>query len=119
MFDSDLKKFLKNILNLDFEGDFIFIKDSNFKYVFANSKFCELFKICPEDIAGKDDTFLTNDEKFLRTCHESDLAALKENHVICTERAFNTEFNVLKMKIATGPNNFGILGFAKLSMKKR
>lgn len=114
MFNSDFKNFLKNILNLDLDSDFIFIKNSNLKYIYINSKFSELFSISSENLLGKDDHFLISDKKLLEDCLKSDLAALKENHVISVEEAFGIKFNVLKIKISIGNNEFGVLGFAKL-----
>lgn len=114
MFDSDFKNFLKNILNLNLEDDFIFIKDSNLNYIYVNTKFCELFNISSKNIIGKNDYFLIKDKKLLEACQKSDSEVLKKNHVISIEQAFGLKFNVLKLKVSIGHNNFGILGFAKL-----
>ena len=75
----NLKVFLKNILKLDLEKDFIFLKDSNLKYLYANRKFCELFKLDLKDFIGKDDYFLFEDRKFVDICQNSDLEALEKN----------------------------------------
>ncbi len=112
--ESNLKVFLKSILNLDLENDFIFLKDSNLKYLYANKKFCELFKLDLKNLIGKDDYFLFEDKKFVDICQNSDLEALGKNYAITKEAAFGMKFNILKLKVSIGNNNFGILGFAKL-----
>lgn len=117
MFDSGLKSFLKNILNLNLENDFIFIKDSNLNYIYANSKFCELFNIEVEKLIGKNDCFLIKNKELLDTCQKSDMEALKNNHIISIEKVFGVSFNVLKLKVSIGNNRFGVLGFAKLENK--
>lgn len=118
MFNSDFKNFLKNILNLNLENDFIFIKDSDLNYIYANSKFCELFNIEVEDLIGKNDHFLIKNKELLKTCQKSDREALKNNHVISIEKASGVIFNVLKLKVSIGNDCFGILGFAKLEDDK-
>ncbi|WP_407536450.1 PAS domain-containing protein [Cetobacterium somerae] len=111
--ESNLKNFLKNILNLDLENDFIFLKDSNLKYLYANKKFCELFKLELKDFIGKDDDFLFEDKELVETCKVSDLKALEENYAVKKEIAFGLEFDILKLKVSTGNNKFGVLGFAR------
>lgn len=112
--DSNLKVFLKNILKLDLANDFIFLKDCNLKYLYANKKFCELFKLDLKDMVGKDDCFLFDDKIFVEVCRKSDLEALEKNYAIKKEITFGMKFDILKLKISIGNNKFGVLGFAKL-----
>lgn len=112
--ESNLKIFLKNILNLDLEKDFIFLKDSNLEYLYANKKFCELFKLDLKDLIGKNDYFLFEDKNFIEVCQKSDLEALEKNYAITKEIAFDMKFDILKLKVSTGSHEFGVLGFARL-----
>ena len=41
----------------DLIDDYIFIKDINYKYIYANKKVCELFNSSLEEVIGKDDTY--------------------------------------------------------------
>ena len=114
MLNNNLKFFIKNILNLDLENDFIFIKDSNLNYIYANSKFCSLFNITIESIIGKNDDSFIKDPILCAGCQESDIYALQNNHFICFEEAFGKTFRVLKLKINLEKDTEGILCFAKL-----
>lgn len=106
--------FIKNVLNLDLYKDIIFIKNKNFKYIYVNNIFCELFYLKLSDIINKQDSDFILDENLLKTCQESDIYVLKNNYLISIEEAFNKKFRVLKLKIDLGNNQFGILGFAKM-----
>lgn len=105
--------FIKNVLNLDLNKDVIFIKNSNFEYIYANSKFCDLFNINLKNLIGKKDIDFISDKILLKTCEQSDLYVFENNYLICIESAFDKEFRVLKLKIDLGNNNIGILCFAK------
>lgn len=112
--ESSLKIFLENILNLDMEKDFIFLKDSNLKYLYANKKFCELFKLDLNSLIDKDDYFLFEDKKYVDICQKSDLEALEKNYAVTKEIAFDLRFDILKLKVSIGNSEFGVLGFARL-----
>lgn len=113
----ELKKIFKNVLNLDLEKDFIFIKNTDLRYIYANSKFCELFNIKLSELIGKNDSFIFKDKALIEICRTSDLEAFEKNHSISVEEIFNINFRVLKIKISLGNNKVGILGFAKLELK--
>ena len=106
--------FIKNVLNLDLNKDFIFIKNKKFEYIYANSIFCNLFSISLKNLIGKKDVDFILDETLLKTCEQSDSYTFENNYLVCTEKAFNKEFRVLKLKIDLGNNTVGILCFAKI-----
>lgn len=111
--DKQLVSFLKNILDIDLEKDLVFIKDVNFKYIYVNDIFCQLFNLKPEEIIGKTDSDFFSDKVALKNCYESDLSALKNSYILHEEKAFKRNFKVLKIKINLGNNKIGLLCFAK------
>lgn len=112
--DKNLLIFLKNILDVDIERDIVFIKDSNFNYIYANEIFCNLFGTKVEIILGKNDkSFITNKE-ILEKCYESDKYSYDRDFLIHEEEVFNKKYRVLKLKINLGEGSSGILCFAKL-----
>lgn len=113
--NENFKFFINNILDVDLENDIIFIKDSNFKYVYVNNKFCELFEIKPEEIIGKDDKDLLTESSSIAHCKESDLFTLKHNFFLTNETVYGKEYRVLKLKINLDKKTSGILCFAKES----
>ena len=110
---NNIEFFMRNILNLDLENDFIFIKDLKLKYIYANSKFCKLFQINLNVLIGKDDSYFIKDHLILKNCNESDSLALKNNFLISEEEVFGLNFKVLKLKINIDTNTFALLCFAK------
>ena len=112
--DERLKFFIKSILNINIESDILFIKDSNFKYIYANEIFCNLFNINAADIIGKGDEVFIFDKKVLKKCFESDKATYEKDFIIHEENVFNQRYEVLKLKINLGERGEGILCFAKL-----
>lgn len=112
--DEKLSFFIKSILNIDIDNDIIFIKDSNFKYIYANVIFCDLFNVKLEDIIGKGDEVFIFDKEILRNCNNSDKAANDKYFIIHEEDVFDQNYKVLKLKINLGKNKEGILCFAKL-----
>lgn len=111
--NENLSIFLKNILDIDFNHDFVFIKDNNFRYIYANNIFCNLFNLKPNEIYGKTNKDFTDNTLLLNSSHKSDLYTLKHNYSVRDEFALNKTFRVLKVKINLGNNSFGILCFAK------
>lgn len=112
--DKNIFIFIKTILDVDIEKDIVFIKDENFRYIYANDVFCNLFNIQFEKIVGKnDDTFILN-EKVLEKCYQSDLHSFQKDFLIHEEEVNNETFRVLKIKINLGSGRTGILCFAKL-----
>lgn len=106
--------FIKNVLNLDLNNDIIFIKDKDFRYIYVNNMFCELFNIDLNHVIGKKDSDFILDKGLLSTCSQSDAYTLENNFLICTEKTFDKDFKVLKLKIDLGDNKIGILCFAKM-----
>lgn len=115
--DSKLVLFLKGILDIDFERDIIFIKDSKFKYLFVNKVFCNLFNVAQEDVLGKSDECFINSSEILENCYKSDKQAYNSEFFICEEEVFNKKYKVLKLKINIGNGNRGLLCFAKIKAK--
>lgn len=115
--DTNLISFLKGILDINFEQDIIFIKDSDFKYIFVNERFCDIFDVALEDILCKsDESFIYNNE-ILENCCKSDKIAYIKGFFICEEKVFNKNYRVLKVKINIGNGRSGLLCFAKIKDK--
>lgn len=112
--DEKLSFFIKSILNIDINNDIIFIKDSNFKYVYANIIFCNLFNIKLENIVGKRDETFIFDKEVLIKCNESDKFTYEKDFIIHEEKVFNHKYKVLKLKINLTEKTQGILCFAKV-----
>lgn len=108
-----LKFFIKNLLNFDLDNDFIFIKDKNLNYIYANEKFCHLFNTTLSELLGKNDTFLMTEPETISKCKESDIFALNSNFFISNEIVSNIHYRVLKLKINLDNNNYGILCLAR------
>ncbi len=111
---NNVKCFIDGILSLDFSKDYIFIKDSNLKYLYANPNFCSLFNTSLNEIIGKDDSFIIKDLNTLKSCEKSDKYALKNNQIICIEEVFEKDFSVLKIKINLDQDKTGILCLARI-----
>lgn len=90
------------------------IKDNNFKYIYVNNMFCNLFNISLNNVIGKRDSDFILDKNLLNTCNQSDIYTLENNFLVCTEKSFNKSFEVLKLKINLGNDKIGILCFAKI-----
>lgn len=112
--DTNLMLFLKNILDIDIEKDIVFVKDSSFRYIYANKIFCNVFGIEEEDILGKNDETFILDKNILEKCYESDKYSYEKDFLIHEEEVFNQKYRVLKLKINLGDKSNGILCFAKL-----
>lgn len=113
--DKNMLSFLKNILDIDLEKDIVFIKDSNFNYVYANEIFCNLFEIEMNNILGKNDKAFIKDKIVLEKCYESDKYSYEKDFLIHEEIVFEQKYRVLKLKINLGNKKSGILCFAKLN----
>ncbi len=85
---NNIKFFIDTILSLHFDKDFLFIKDSNFKYLYANQNFCSLFNTSLNQILGKDDHFIIKELNTLKNCEKSDKLVLENNQIICIEEVF-------------------------------
>lgn len=112
--NKNVNYFIKNILNLDLDNDIIFIKDEDFRYIYVNDVFCKLFDINLSQVIGKKDSDFILDKNLLNTCSKSDSYAFENNFIICTEKTFDIDFKVLKLKIDLGEGKIGILCFAKI-----
>lgn len=109
----NLLNVLSTILDINFEKDIIFIKNSNFEYIYANQAFCEEFDVNLSDILGKTDNFFIKDRQTLSICHSSDVKAYRDSFLIVEEESSTARFKVLKLKINLGNGNSGIFCFAK------
>jgi PAS domain-containing protein len=72
----------------------VYLKDENFKYVFANKNVQEFYNKTAEEIIGKDD-FSISDNDFAKARRESDKLVIKNKALISEEteikgRVFNT-----------------------------
>lgn len=112
--DKNLLTFLKNILDIDINKDIVFIKDSEFSYIYANKIFCEIFGVKVETILGKNDESFIKEKDVLDKCYESDKYSYEKDFLIHEEEVFNQKYRVLKIKINLGKGRNGILCFAKL-----
>lgn len=112
--DTNLMLFLKNILDIDLGKDIVFVKDSSFRYIYANKIFCNVFGIEEEDILGKNDETFILDKNILEKCYERDKYSYEKDFLIHEEEVFNQKYRVLKLKINLGDKSNGILCFAKL-----
>lgn len=108
-----LKNFIEQILDFNLENDYVFIKDDNLNYVFANKKFCEFFNLSLESLLGNSDTFFLLDPDHLKVCKDSDLLALNNNFSISNEAIEEKNYKVLKLKINLSKDQVGILCLAK------
>lgn len=112
--NEEIKFFIKNILDFDLDNDFIFIKDNNLNYVYANEKFCDFFKVSLKNLKGMNDQYLMIDNLSLKKCKESDLFTLNNNFFISDEIVFDQKYRVLKLKINLENHKPGILCLAKV-----
>lgn len=117
--DLNLLNFLKNILDVDLNKDLIFIKNSNFEYIYVNSIFCQLFNLNTEEIIGKKDKDFFEDKNAVLICQQSDIKAFETSYLIHEEEAFNKNFRVLKIKINLGDKKEGLLCFAKINQENQ
>ena len=117
--DPNLLNFLKNILDVDLNKDLIFIKNSNFEYIYVNSIFCQLFNLNTEEIIGKKDKDFFEDKNAVLICQQSDIKAFETSCLIHEEEAFNKNFRVLKIKINLGDKKEGLLCFAKINQENQ
>ena len=117
--DPNLLNFLKNILDVDLNKDLIFIKNSNFEYIYVNSIFCQLFNLNTEEIIGKKDKDFFEDKNAVLICQQSDIKAIETSYLIHEEKAFNKNFRVLKIKINLGDKKEGLLCFAKINQENQ
>ena len=117
--DPNLLNFLKNILDVDLNKDLIFIKNSNFEYIYVNSIFCQLFNLNTEEIIGKKDKDFFEDKNAVLICQQSDIKAIETSYLIHEEKAFNKNFRVLKIKINLGDKKEGLLCFAKINQQNQ
>lgn len=111
---NNVKCFIDGILSLDFSKDYICIKDSNLKYLYANPNYCSLFNTSLHEIIGKDDSFIMKDLSTLKNCEKSDKFTLENNQIICIEEVFEKDFSVLKIKINLCQDETGILCLARV-----
>lgn len=115
--NTNFKKILLDVLNeildINLEKDIVFIKDSDFKYVYVNNRFCEIFSLDQNTVIGKCDNNFIQDKTTLENCYLSDCKAFEDNFIIIEETTFGKKFNVLKLKINLGHNKNGILCLAK------
>lgn len=112
--NKNLLTLLENLLEIDLQKDIVFIKDSEFSYVYANDVFCNLFGIKEEFILGKKDEYFIRDKNVLARCLESDKISYETNFLIHEEKVFGRVYKVLKVKINLGDKEKGILCFAKI-----
>lgn len=116
--NKNLLTLLENLLEINLEKDVVFIKDSNFSYVYANKVFCDLFGVEEEIILGKKDESFIKDKKVLERCLESDKVSYETSFLIHEEELFNKIYRVLKIRINLGGEKNGILCFAKTKKVK-
>jgi len=69
---------------LNSTDEMVFIKDSNFRYIFINDTYAGFFKKKSEEILGKTDFDLMEPDPAKR-CRQTDLQALKENKIAVNE----------------------------------
>lgn len=112
--NKNLLTLLENLLEIDLQKDIVFIKDSEFSYVYANDIFCNLFGVKEEVILGKKDEYFIKDKNMLDRCLESDKISYETNFLIHEEKVFGRVYKVLKVKINLGDKEKGILCFAKI-----
>lgn len=112
--NKNLLTLLENLLEIDLQKDIVFIKDSEFSYVYANDVFCNLFGVKEEVILGKKDEYFIRDKNVLDRCLESDKISYETNFLIHKEKVFGRVYKVLKVKINLGDKEKGILCFAKI-----
>lgn len=94
--------------------DLIFIKDANLRYILANQKNLDFFKIKKEEeIFGKTD-FDLMPEEMARKCKESDLNALDNNRItIQVEKMKDRIFETRKFPLMLKGGKTGVGGFIR------
>jgi PAS domain S-box-containing protein len=81
--NEELVSLLKGILNAS--PDFIFAKDTSFKYIACNNAFGELIKRAPDDILGYTDAELFNDSEQAKRVRVADSQLLTTQKIIRLE----------------------------------
>lgn len=105
---------LEKIFNLNLENDCIFIKDSNFNYVYANEALLSLFGTTLDLVLGKNDLCFVDEIEVCLRCEESDALALKQGFSSTIESVFDKKYEVLKFKVNLDNREVGVLSWVKL-----
>ena len=91
---------------IDKSKDFMFFKDKNLRYIYLNEMYSKFFEKNKEDIIGKTDKDLLNEnllgENLYSQCYKGDLECLRKGHYYDLERIGERYFRVSKEKIDEG-----------------
>ncbi|MDI6801278.1 MAG: PAS domain-containing protein [Thermodesulfovibrionales bacterium] len=99
----NIRETLESIIN--YSRDFIFIKDTGFKYIFVNKAFERYFKTALENIIGKTDFDLFPTET-ADMCRDSDEKALKSSEPVEVYQLIGGEyFHTIKQRIVDKSGN--------------
>lgn len=104
---------LGKVFNLDLNSDYIFIKDSNFNYIYANDALLSLFNTTLDIVLGKNDLCFMDEVEICLKCEESDIIALEKGYSSSIEKVFDKEYEVLKFKINLNNDEVGILSWVR------
>ncbi len=93
---------------LNFSSDMIFLKDKDFRYVFANQTMIDFLSIRREKIIGSTDTDILGKAAVVG-CHKTDLLALARDGVVSSiEKMGDKVFESRKFKVPMQDGSFGI-----------
>ena len=105
---------------LNATSDMAFLKDTQYRHIFANQALADFLGKPMQEIIGRDDFSLMTTEAAC-TCRESDERVLKEQKTITTEEIIGERyFETLKFPVPLEPGQVGIGGFIRdISVRKR
>lgn len=96
----------------------VFLKDSRLRYIVVNRKFCDFVGMEPEEIIGKTDYDIL-DEEVARTCHDSDRNALRNGVSQTEEVVHGRVYDVHKFAVDLPDGTRGVGGYAVNVTSKR
>jgi PAS domain S-box-containing protein len=96
---------------LDSMMEFVFIKDSNLRYIVINKALKDFFHLDYKDIIGKTDLELMGDENY-KDCLKSDQDVLQEGNLVTSEEIIGNQiYETHKFPVPLDANHIGIGGF--------
>ncbi|MFB2622708.1 MEDS domain-containing protein [Methanothermobacter marburgensis] len=119
-------KLIRTLENLEYiyesfinhNPNIVFLKDSRLRYIVVNRNFCSFVGMEPDDIIGKTDYDIL-DEEVASSCHDSDLNALRNGVSHTEEVAHGRVYDVHKFAVDLPDGTRGVGGYAVNVTSKR
>jgi diguanylate cyclase (GGDEF)-like protein/PAS domain S-box-containing protein/putative nucleotidyltransferase with HDIG domain len=99
---------------LDSSEDMLFLKDGKFRYTIINQALADSFNLPKKGVLGKTDFELRTDPAAAAKCHETDLAAVQNDHpTLGLETLEGHLYETRKFKVPLGDSALGIGGYIR------